>query len=220
MADFENLFRKASLTLVDGLLLVLCAASVAYLSVPLRAKWGVALGNAVDTSGDIRVVGSSMAELRRMLIVVPLMAMFIPPGARGQSRESTHVPERLEFFEGHAYMGGDSVKWEHDKLVFVKRVADMSGKGSFAETKEELSPSPEAWKRFWTRIDSLGVWQWKADYHDPKRDRPDGESWALTLRIGAKQLKSKGYNGVPEAYGEFRDAVYKLMEGARHHERE
>jgi hypothetical protein len=57
MADFKDLFRKASLTLVDGLLLVLCAASLAYLSVPLLAKWGVALGNKVDTSGDIRVVG-------------------------------------------------------------------------------------------------------------------------------------------------------------------
>jgi len=68
------------------------------------------------------------------------MATFVPPGVRGQLRESTHVPDRFEFFEGHPYMGRDSVKWEHDKLVFVKRVADMSGKGSFAETTEQLSP--------------------------------------------------------------------------------
>jgi hypothetical protein len=57
MADFKNLFRKASLTLVDGLLLVLCAAALAYLSVPPLAKLGVAAGNSVDTSGDIRLVG-------------------------------------------------------------------------------------------------------------------------------------------------------------------
>jgi hypothetical protein len=57
MANFKNLFRKASLTLVDGLLLVLCAASLAYLSVPSLARLGAALGNAVDTGGDIRVVG-------------------------------------------------------------------------------------------------------------------------------------------------------------------
>lgn len=159
-----------------------------------------------------------MADLRRMFIAVFLMATFVPPGVQGQLRESTHVPDRFEFFEGHAYMGRDSVKWEHDKLVFVKRVADMSGKGSFVETKEQLSPTPEAWKRFWTRINSLGVWQWKADYSDAKRAGPDGESWALTLRTGAKQLKSKGYNAVPDGYGEFRDAVYKLIEDARHHE--
>ena len=34
MANYKNLFRKASLTLVDRLLLVLCAASLANLSVP------------------------------------------------------------------------------------------------------------------------------------------------------------------------------------------
>jgi len=69
-------------------------------------------------------------------------------------------------------------------------------------------------------IDSLGVWQWKPDYSDPKRGGRDGESWALTRRAGTKQLKSKGYNAVPGAYGAFRDAVYKLMEDARHHEDE
>jgi hypothetical protein len=88
----------------------------------------------------------------------------VPAGVKGQLRESTHAPDRFEFFEGHAYMGSDSVKWDFDKLVFVKRVADMKGKDAFVETKEELSPSPEAWRRFWTRINSLGVWQWKPDY--------------------------------------------------------
>jgi len=57
MANLKNLFRKAAFTLVDGLLLVFCAASLAYLCVPFLAKSGAALGNAVDTSGDIRVVG-------------------------------------------------------------------------------------------------------------------------------------------------------------------
>jgi hypothetical protein len=161
-----------------------------------------------------------MADLRGMLIAVLLMATFVSPRVQGQSRESTPVPDRFEFFEGHAYMGGEWVKWEHDKLVFVKRVADMTGKASFAETTEQLSPTPEAWQRFWVRIDSLGVWQWKPDYHDPKRDWPDGESWALTLRTGAKQLKSKGYNAVPDGYREFRDAVYQLMEDGRHHKPE
>ena len=161
-----------------------------------------------------------MSDLRLVLTGVLLLATFVPAGGRGQSRESAHLPDRFEFFEGHAYMGSDSVKWEHDKLVFVKRVADMSGKGSFAETKEELSPSPQAWQRFGARIEALCVWQWKADYSDPKRGGTDGESWALTLRVGAKQVKSKGYNGVPDNYSEFRKAVYKLMEGARHHERE
>jgi hypothetical protein len=161
-----------------------------------------------------------MVGLHRVFVGVFLIAMFVAGDGRGQLRESGHVPDQFEFFEGHAYMGSESVKWEHDRLTFVKRVADMSGKGSFVETKEELSPSPEVWQRFWARIDSLGVWQWKADYSDPKRSGPDGESWVLTLRSGAKQVKSRGYNGLPDGYVEFRAAVYKLLEDSRRHERE
>ncbi len=161
-----------------------------------------------------------MADSSRMLLAVFLMATFVPAGVQGQLRQSTPVPDQFEFFEGHAYMGGDSVKWEHDRLVFVKRVADMKGKGAFVETVEQLSPTPEAWQRFWARIDSLGVWRWKSDYNDPKRDWPDGASWALTLRHGPRQIKSKGYNAVPDAYNNFRSAVYELIEDARRHQRE
>src|ERR1700730_15340065 len=59
MDKFKDLFRKASLTLVDGLLLALCAASMAYLFAPFIAKLGIALGNAVELNlgGDIRIVG-------------------------------------------------------------------------------------------------------------------------------------------------------------------
>jgi hypothetical protein len=96
----------------------------------------------------------------------------------------------------------------------------MNGKSSFHETIERLEPTAEAWERFWARIDSLGVWQWKSDYNDSKRDWPDGDSWALTLRHGARQLKSKGYNAVPDAYSKFRSAVYELIEDARRHGRE
>jgi hypothetical protein len=193
MANFKDLFRKASLTLVDGLLLVLCAASLAYFSVPFLAKLGVATGNAVDMHGDIRFVGvvvflgilfpgvvavfgatfvigclilrmlrsrarlfsriglasllgdasriggerqgSSMTDLRPIFVAVLVMATFVSLSVQGQSRESTPVPDHFEFLEGHAYMGGQSVKWEHDHLVLVKRLADMSGKGALPRRK-------------------------------------------------------------------------------------
>ena len=150
-------------------------------------------------------------------LAVLLAVAFMPSDVQGQPHRATQMPDYFEYFEGHGYMGGEWVKWEHDKLVFTKRVADMKGKGSFDETIERLEPPPQAWERFWARIDSLGVWQWKPDYNDPKRDWPDGESWSLTLEHGAKEVKSKGYNAVPEAYSAFRDAVYKLIEDARHH---
>jgi len=154
-----------------------------------------------------------MASLHHAFWVL-LATVLTASAARSQSDQSNPVGDQLEYNQGHAYMGGESVKLENSRLVFVKRVADISGKGSFRETIERLDPPREAWDRFWKRVDPLGVWQWKSDYHDPKRDFPDGESWSLALRHGVNQVKSKGYNSVPENYSEFRDAVYKLMEDA------
>jgi hypothetical protein len=161
-----------------------------------------------------------MPDLRNLFIAVVLLAALIPTGVPCQSRQPTHLPDHFEYFEGHAYTGGEWVKWENERLVLIKRVADMKGKGSFNETIERLAPPPEAWERFWTHIDSLGVWQWKSEYSSSKSSLPDGQSWSLTLGHGAKQVKSKGYNAVPEAYSTFRDAVRGLMEDARRHGRE
>lgn len=148
-------------------------------------------------------------------VAVLLAAALVPSIVQGQSRQPVYAPDHFEYFEGHAYMGGEWTKWQNKKLVFTKRVPDMTGKGSFRETTERLEPSPQAWERFWARLDSLGVWRWKSDYSSSKSNLPDGESWSLTLEHGAKELKSKGYNTLPEEYSKFRDAVRGLMEDAR-----
>jgi hypothetical protein len=93
-----------------------------------------------------------MTDLRNAFIAVVLLTALIPTGVLGQSRQSTQVPDEFEFFEGHAYAGADRVNWKDERLVFVKRVADMNGKGSFHETIERLEPTAEAWERFWARI--------------------------------------------------------------------
>jgi hypothetical protein len=160
-----------------------------------------------------------MADLHHLILVVLLLEALFPPAVQSHSQESTNVPDQFEFVEAHAYMGSDSVRWKRERPVFVRRVAEMKGEGAFDESVEELNPTPEMWRRFWGCIDSLGVWQWESDYSDPKRDRPDGESWTLTLRAGPGQLKSKGHNAAPNTYSEFRDAVYKLMNDARRHKR-
>lgn len=161
--------------------------------------------------------------MRALLISCFVMLAFpvvLPWSSQGQIHQPANPPDQFEFIEGHAYMGSDRVEWKQEKLVFTGRVADMKGQGHFDETIEQVSPTPEAWERFWVRVESLGVWQWKADYSDPKRHMPDGESWALTLQHGAKQVKAKGYNGVPDGYSAFRAAIYELREDARRQKRE
>jgi hypothetical protein len=60
MASPKSLFEKASLTLVDVLLLALCAAALTYLSVPLVLKLSTALGEAAEPNkrADIQAVGA------------------------------------------------------------------------------------------------------------------------------------------------------------------
>ena len=59
MVDFKNPFKKASVTLIDGLLLSLCAAALTYISMPLLVKLSILLGNAAEPNkgADIQVVG-------------------------------------------------------------------------------------------------------------------------------------------------------------------
>jgi hypothetical protein len=56
--SLKDLFRKASLGLVDGLLLALCAAVITYLSVPLVLKLSTVLGNAAEPNknADIQAI--------------------------------------------------------------------------------------------------------------------------------------------------------------------
>jgi len=68
------------LTLVDGLLLVLCAAALAYLSVAPLAKFGAAVGNKVDTGGDIRVLG---VLVFLAILFVGVVAVFCTTFATG-----------------------------------------------------------------------------------------------------------------------------------------
>jgi hypothetical protein len=57
--SLKDRFRKASLGLVDGLLLALCAAAITYLSLPLVVKLSTVLGNAAEPNknADIQAIG-------------------------------------------------------------------------------------------------------------------------------------------------------------------
>ena len=59
MPNYKELFRKASVGLVDGLLLALCATALAYLSLPILVRQSMALGEAAEPNkgADIQIVG-------------------------------------------------------------------------------------------------------------------------------------------------------------------
>jgi hypothetical protein len=143
------------------------------------------------------------------------MAIVIEGHAQRQPGEPSLEPEYFEYTEGHAYMGSDRVVWEHGRLVFVRRIADMKGHGEFREISEKLDPPKEAWDRFWKQIDTAGFWQRQASYRSAMSSAADGSSWSVEARHANRHVKSQGYNAVPATYSVFRDAVYQLMEAAR-----
>jgi hypothetical protein len=149
-----------------------------------------------------------------------LVVLFIATLTEGQAQhqsgdQSSAGPGYFEFGEGHAYMGSDRVLWKDGRLVFVRRIADMTGHGTFRKISEKPDPPEEAWNLFWKQVDTAGVWRWQASYKSTRSSWPDGESWNLEARHANRQVKSQGYNAVPAMYSEFRKAVYQLLDAAR-----
>lgn len=150
-----------------------------------------------------------------LLALLFLAAMTEGQAQRPSGDQSSAKPEYFEFGESHAYMASDRVLWEHGRLVFVRRIADMTGHGTFREISEKLDPPEEAWNRFWEHAETAGIWQWQASYKTSRSSWPDGSSWSLEARHANRQVKSQGYNAVPATYPEFRKAVDQLLDAAR-----
>jgi hypothetical protein len=156
-----------------------------------------------------------MALWRHVLLAVLLMALVMEGACSPPTGVPSSVQEYFEYAEGHAYMGSERVVWEHGRLVFIRRVADMEGHGTFREISEKLNPPQEAWDHFWIQLDTAGFWEWQANYRSAMSSAADGSSWKVEARHANRHLKSQGYNAVPATYSVFRDAVYQLMEAGR-----
>jgi hypothetical protein len=116
-------------------------------------------------------------------------------------------PEEFLFSQGHAFMGGETVEWREGKLQVTLFAPD-------GQERSDVEPSPEDWKRFWSRLEELGVWRWEAHYSDPERNQPDGVAWSLEIRRGDRSSSSRGYNAFPETFAGLREAIETEL-GAR-----
>lgn len=122
----------------------------------------------------------------------------------------TMPPERLTFSEGHAMMGSDTITWKAPHLLFIATQPTMDGSGHVRESRRAVRVSADAWKHFWSRTETLGVWRWRATYASAESSRTDGSAWSLELSHAGHSVSSKGYNAYPESYGAFREALHAL----------
>lgn len=119
-------------------------------------------------------------------------------------------PDSLAFVEGHAMMGSETVTWKAPDLVFLGTQSTRDGTGNVRKSRRAIRVSADAWQRFWSRVDTLSVWQWKASNTSEASNQMDGSAWSLELTHAGHHISAKGYNAQPETYAAFREALYSL----------
>ena len=68
-------------------------------------------------------------------------------------------------------------------------------RAGYVEGKETLvTPTVEAWSRFWQAVENTGVWQWQSRYFS---EVLDGTQWELELAHAGRTLRCDGSNAYP-----------------------
>ena len=107
---------------------------------------------------------------------------------------------------------GYEVEWKDIVLWYRRRSSAYA-----LEPGIGVSPSPEAWTKFWQALEAAGVWQWNKSYEGFALD---GTSWSLKLKHQGKTITAKGTNAYPGgeesefsdacAFGQFIQALREL----------
>ena len=131
--------------------------------------------------------------------------------------------EKLTLYIG-GYMGTSySVELKRGALLY-KCWADRSGE----EEKHRIKPSPEAWTKFWRRLDEVGIWSWSGSYQTSRRIL-DGTGWSVEISVAGRSVEAHGCNAYPPSsprakrprepgesgsrFNEFCEAVTELLGG-------
>jgi hypothetical protein len=131
------------------------------------------------------------------------------PG-RGQSKNSVPpevVPEELSFevmFVASFPMG---LQWVKDHFEL---------RGLRQEVLFNPTPSAADWKRFWLKVEQLGVWVWDPRYDN--FDILDGVAWELSMRYQGKAIHSEGTNsfpGIVKDAGEYTATYLEFLKALR-----
>ena len=78
---------------------------------------------------------------------------------------------------------------------------------------KDIIPTKEKWQRFWAKLESAGVWEWKPEYPNP--GILDGTQWSIDIEHAGRSLTSRGDNNYPgkKAFNTFLEAVESVLGG-------
>jgi hypothetical protein len=103
----------------------------------------------------------------------------------------SHLPKRFKVSIDGFFSGGFSITSEDGALIVRK--------GRFSPPSNPITPSSQAWQRFWDKMDLIGVWKWQKSYWNA--DVLDGIQWEVDIQCGNKRLESDGSNSYPREDG-------------------
>jgi hypothetical protein len=107
------------------------------------------------------------------------------------------------------YPVGYTVK-ANDRGELSYKMVSMDGEEVFST----ITPSPDAWVRFWRSCKRIGVDKWHRRY-EPESFVCDGTSWAFDIQTPELTYTGEGANSYPAGFEAFCSAVSRLVGGLR-----
>ncbi|TVR68966.1 MAG: hypothetical protein EA427_09450 [Spirochaetaceae bacterium] len=99
-------------------------------------------------------------------------------------------------------------------LQGTRIIYEVFEQGYVLHNREELDPTPAQWRIFLRQIEEVGFWNWAAEYLDPSQPTGSEETtWSITLKLGFRELVSRGEGAYAPGFVAYLRAVRGLLEG-------
>jgi hypothetical protein len=129
------------------------------------------------------------------------------------------LPSAFEVYVGTSRGLSYGAWWDGSRIVYESFGPDYAG-----WVQESVSPSQAQWRRFWRKLEEIGVWGWKERYEPGERFEPkavvrEGVHWSFTLAHEGREATSSGDDAGPgavdldesPAFESFLEAVARLL---------
>ena len=108
----------------------------------------------------------------------------------GEQTSSGLAPETLCLSLFFPNSGISEYRWDGAMLVLKDTPRDPD----CPPTRVEISPSVDAWRKFWAELDDLDVWSWQRSY---EKFMVDAIVWELEVRGRGKYVRVSGLGAFP-----------------------
>ena len=123
-----------------------------------------------------------------------------------------YLPEELEISYSHQLTGSESIKLMNNASFLIKH-------NTHAELVDVGTIREENWRRFWEKVEELGIWDLEENYQSCNLEADF--HWRINMAYGGRFIHSYGMNIEPKTFKgnriysvleELKEAVEELIE--------